>query len=241
MQIKLSPSAISVFRDCPRCFWLEKNRNVKRPRGIFPSLPGGMDRIIKAYMDGCRPQHYKGSVLPPELVHPRTSGLALFNDQTKLNRWRNWRSGLVYQNENGDILSGALDDLLFDPAAGLYHPFDYKTKGSPTTDEDTIKYYQPQTDFYGVMLDANGMPVGDRAIFSYWSPDVVLKYAAEGEHAGVVSFNTQVIAIDVNLERGKELFERALVCLRGPMPEADPECEYCHHFEQRGRHAGAAA
>ena len=36
--------------------------NSPRPRGIFPSLPSGMDRVIKTYFD-----HYRGS-LPPELV-----------------------------------------------------------------------------------------------------------------------------------------------------------------------------
>jgi hypothetical protein len=34
---------------------------VQRPRGIFPSLPGGMDIVIKKYFN-----KYRGS-LPPEL------------------------------------------------------------------------------------------------------------------------------------------------------------------------------
>ena len=50
--IKLSPSTINLFLECPRCFWFEKAKGIKRPRGIFPSLPGGMDRVIKESFDG---------------------------------------------------------------------------------------------------------------------------------------------------------------------------------------------
>src|SRR3989344_3937655 len=60
--IRLSPSTgLNLFRDCPRCFWLHYNKNVHRPRGIFPSLPGGMDLVLKDYFD-----QFRGS-LPPEL------------------------------------------------------------------------------------------------------------------------------------------------------------------------------
>ena len=47
-QVYLSPSALNVFNDCPRCFWLDKNKRMKQPRGIFPSLPSGMDKVLKA-------------------------------------------------------------------------------------------------------------------------------------------------------------------------------------------------
>ena len=59
----LSPSALGLFKNCPRCFWLEKVKNIKRPRGIFPSLPGGMDAVIKTYFDTFRAK----KELPPEL------------------------------------------------------------------------------------------------------------------------------------------------------------------------------
>lgn len=49
--IRLSPASLNIFLDCPKCFWLEKNKSIKRPRGVFPSLPGGMDPVIKTYFD----------------------------------------------------------------------------------------------------------------------------------------------------------------------------------------------
>ena len=48
---KLSPSALNLFLNCPKCFWLDRNKGKKRPRGIYPSLPGGMDAVIKNYFD----------------------------------------------------------------------------------------------------------------------------------------------------------------------------------------------
>ena len=63
MIYRLSPSAMNVYRDCPRCFWLTKVKSVSRPRGIFPSLPSGMDRGIKGYFDGFRANHS----MPPEI------------------------------------------------------------------------------------------------------------------------------------------------------------------------------
>jgi len=37
--------------ECPRCFWLQIVKNIKRPAGIFPSLPSGMDKILKVHFD----------------------------------------------------------------------------------------------------------------------------------------------------------------------------------------------
>jgi len=61
--LRLSPSTLNLFIDCPRCFWLHINKRIHRPRGIFPSLPSGMDNVIKTYFDKYR----KKGELPPEL------------------------------------------------------------------------------------------------------------------------------------------------------------------------------
>jgi len=48
---KISPSTINLMLECPRCFWLQIVKNIKRPAGIFPSLPSGMDKILKVHFD----------------------------------------------------------------------------------------------------------------------------------------------------------------------------------------------
>jgi CRISPR/Cas system-associated exonuclease Cas4 (RecB family) len=217
-EAKLSPSALSLFKNCPRCFWLEKVKNIKRPRGIFPSLPGGMDRVIKTYFDTFR---VKGT-LPPELRINAFKGILLYDNQAQLERWRAWRTGLQYQ-EDGAVLSGMLDDLLVKD--GLYVPFDYKTKGSPTNEEDATKYYQTQLDCYALMLEGNGLKTAGYGFLLYYSPKEV-------RENGQVNFEIQPIRIGTDTERVKVLFRQALSVLTGPAPKSDSECEYCGWLEK---------
>ncbi|MBI1977858.1 MAG: PD-(D/E)XK nuclease family protein [Candidatus Omnitrophica bacterium] len=212
--IKLSPSALNLFLDCPRCFWLEKVKGIKRPRGIFPSLPGGMDRIIKTYFDTFRAK----SELPPELKGPEFVGVKLFSDQVQLNRWREWRTGLEFKDEDGSSLSGALDDLLV--KEDRYIPFDYKTKGSPTTQEDATKYYQNQLDCYALMLEANQMKPLGHAFLLYFSPKLM-------NSGGNVAFEVQAIKIQINTDRARETIKQAVQLLMGTRPLLNSACEYC--------------
>ena len=216
-EVKLSPSALSLFKDCPRCFWLEKVKSIKRPRGIFPSLPGGMDRVIKAYFDTYRVKQ----TLPPELRIDSFEGVHLYENHAQLERWRSWRTGLQF-SEDGSILSGALDDLLV--KGDRYIPFDYKTKGSPTNEEDATKYYQTQLDCYALMLEANGMRTIGHGFLLYYSPKTV------NDH-GQVAFEVQPIRVATDTSRAKELFRRALAVLAGAAPKSAGACEYCNWLE----------
>ncbi len=217
--VTLSPSALSLFKNCPRCFWLEKVKNIKRPRGIFPSLPGGMDRVIKTYFDTFRAQ----GKLPPELCIDAFKGISLYSDQAKLDRWREWRSGLKYQDDDGLALSGLFDDVLVKGETCI--PFDYKTKGSPTNEEDATKYYQTQLDCYALMLEGNGLKTAGYGFLLYYSPREV------GER-GQVSFEIQPIRIATDTDRAKALLRQALSILTGPAPRSAPDCEYCNWLEK---------
>src|SRR3989338_5991585 len=121
-KIRLSPSTLNVFLECPKCFWLGQAKEIHRPRGIFPSLPGGMDLLIKKYFDKYRAIEK----LPPEI--DGKIDCELFLDQELLNKWRSWRSALVYEDpESGAVLSGMLDDL--GVKGRQFVPLDYKTRG----------------------------------------------------------------------------------------------------------------
>ncbi len=227
--IRLSPTTgLNLYRECPRCFWLHYNKKVQRPRGIFPSLPSGMDLVIKKYFD-----QYRGA-LPPEL-RGKVDG-QLLEDITLMNKWRDWRTGLEYVDEEiGATLFGALDDCLTistTPADGLfensvsYIPLDYKTKGSAPRDGDSEKYYQTQLDSYALMLSASGYPVADYAYLVYYFP-------AEVKKDGLIQFNITPIKIQTNLERVKKLFAEAVTLLKGPKPSRAQNCEYCAWLTNR--------
>jgi len=212
--IKLSPSTLNLFLECPCCFWLDKVKNIKRPRGIFPSLPNGMDRAIKTYFDSYRVK----KVLPPELQGSDFNGVQLFDNQSQINRWRNWQTGLQYRDQEGALLTGALDDLLV--KGGEHIPFDYKTKGSPASEESAVRYYQFQLDCYALLLEANRLPTVGHGFLLFYSPKVVV------EHGHVV-FECQAIKIPTQIERARIIFRKAVTVLKGPQPETNLECEYC--------------
>lgn len=216
--IRLSPTTgLSLFKECPKCFWLHYNKKIQRPRGIFPSLPGGMDLVIKKYFD-----NYRGA-LPPELEGEVEGNL--IPDLNLMNKWRNWRTGPKYSREDIDAeLFGALDDCLVD--GDYYIPLDYKTRGYPPKDGDSEKYYQTQLDAYSLMLDANNYETREYAYLVYYYPQEV-------KPDGVVKFNIKPIKVDTDIQRAKGLFEDAVTVLQGAMPKQHSECEHCNWLSSR--------
>jgi len=213
MSIRLSPSTLNLFLECPRCFWLQINRRIHRPRGIFPSLPSGMDNVIKKYFDKFRIQ----GRLPPE-IEGKVKG-KLIPDLSLINKWRNWRTGLEYEDKNlGATLFGALDDCLVEE--DYYVPIDYKTRGSAPKEGDSEKYYTNQLDCYALLLQENGYKVGNVAYLVYYYPDAV-------HENGVIHFKVEVVGMNINPERAKHTLTQAANLLRGPLPEKHSDCEYC--------------
>jgi len=214
--IRLSPSTLSLYKECSRCFWLQLNEKVARPRGIFPSLPSGMDIVIKKYFD-----KYRGA-LPPEL-DGKIDGV-LMDDMPLLNKWRNWRTGLEYRDKERDaVLFGALDDCLVKstPARGgsalggkskHYMPLDYKTRGFPPQDGASEEYYQHQLDAYTLMLAENGYRVGSHAYLVYY-------YPKEVKENGLVDFEVKPVKIQTDIERIKKMFGEAVDLLGSDLPK----------------------
>lgn len=217
--ISLSPSALNLFRDCQRCFWLDKVKNIKRPRGIFPSLPSGMDRVIKDYFDRYR----VSGQLPPEFRGGTFEGVKPYADQIQLDLWREWRTGPRWQDADGSSLFGAIDDLL--ESGDGFIPFDYKTKGSPTSAEDAQKYYQQQLDCYSLLLQASGLKQAGYGFLLYFSPKNV-------RESGWVLFGLQAIRIQLDPARAIATFREAVTLIKNP---AAPEgaCEYCQWHRSR--------
>ncbi len=218
--IRLSPTTgLNLFSECPKCFWLHFNRNIHRPRGIFPSLPGGMDLAIKDHFD-----KYRGG-LPPE-IEGKVDG-RLMPDADLMNAWRNWRTGLEYRDkERGAVLFGALDDCLSD--GNRYIPLDYKTRGSAPRAGDSEKYYQTQLDAYALLLSENGYKTKDFAYLVYF-------YPREVRADGIVKFNIETVKVGTDLNRAKKTFEDAVDLLKGPMPKRHSDCEYCNWVGDRYR------
>lgn len=211
---QLSASTLKIFQECPRCFWLHINKRIERPRGPFPSLPSGIDRVLKGYFDRYRRQ----GVLPP-LIDGKlegtlsTTALTLgFNDAAT--RARLW---------------GKLDDCVVLSDHRLA-PLDHKTRASAPDDVSyTEKYYQFQMDVYTLLLERNGFSASRTAYVVYYFPTEGLLH--EGFPFGIA-----VHTIKTDPERAYEVFASACRCLAGPMPLAGAACEFCRWAEARAVH-----
>ena len=211
MPFKFSPSSLSLLKDCPRCFWLRYNKGIKRPEGIFPSLPSGMDKILKIHFDSFME---KGK-LPPEIKELKD--VKLFDDKELLKEWRSNFKGIPWKDNEGNLFRGAIDNLLKKQDKLIV--LDYKTRGYPLK-EDTAAHYQDQLDIYNLLLRKNSYKTEDYAYLLFYHPNKV-------KSNGNVVFNTDLVKMKVNIENAENIFKKAKKVLKGKMPKPSEECEFC--------------
>ena len=212
MPYKFSPSSLNLMKDCPRCFWLHFNKGIKRPRGIFPSLPSGMDRILKEHFDAFRDR----GELPPVLA--KLAGkVKLFDDAELLDGWRNNFRGISWEDEEGNRLRGAVDNILQKGKKLIV--LDYKTRGYPLK-EDTAAYSQDQLDLYNFLLRKNGYKTENYAYLLFYHPKGATKN-------GDIAFHTDLVKMKISVKNAENIVKNALALLGGDMPEHAEKCEYC--------------
>jgi len=212
MQFKLSPSSINLMIECPRCFWLNKHKVWKRPSGIFPSLPSGMDKILKIHFDKFRDKKQ----LPPELCeNGECLNLRLFDDKEKLKIWQSNFKGVSFTDKKGNILHGAVDNLLVKGKKLIV--IDYKTRGFPLK-EDTHKHYQLQLEFYNFLLRKNGYETEDYAFLLFYVPKEVMP-------TGEIIFDTILKKMKINIKEAEKAWKKAIKLLNGNCPKKS--CEWC--------------
>jgi len=212
MPYKLSPSSLNLLKDCKRCFWLHHNKSIKRPSSVFPSLPSGMDKVLKEHFD----LFMDKDELPPEL-REFNGKLKLFNNKELLSVWRNNRKGIQWKDNRENILSGAIDNLL--EKNNKLIVLDYKTRGFPLK-EDTHEHYQDQLDIYNFLLRKNDYETEDFAFLLFYHPNKV-------HENGDVDFKVDIIRLRINVKNAESLFYNALKVLEKDIPESSDKCSFC--------------
>lgn len=202
------------MEECERCFWLH-NHGKKRPESIFPSLPNGMDSILKKHFD----KFMEKRKLPPE-IRKDCKGCKLFDDKKKLEEWRNSRKGLWIEDKEGNVLHGGIDNLLVSRNKKII-VLDYKTRGFPLK-EDTAEHYQNQLDIYNFLLRELGYETENFAYLLFYYPREVLD-------TGEVVFDTKLVRMKVNVDNARKIWKKALKLLEGACPKTHEEkiCPWC--------------
>jgi len=212
MPYKFSPSSLSLIKDCPRCFWLRFNKKIKRPNGLFPSLPNGMDKILKAHFDA----HRDKNIMPPELKKIDKE-ISLYDNEFLLETWRNSSRGIRWEDDHGNVLMGAVDNIL--KKGDKLIVLDYKTRGYPLKEYST-QYYYNQLNIYNFILRKNGYKTEDFAYLLFYHPTGV-------SEDGNIIFHTDLVKIGISVKNAETVFNRALEILKNEIPNSSENCEYC--------------
>lgn len=209
-----APSQLNLLYECPKCFWLAHVAKFSRPRGIFPGIMGGIDRLIQA-----ETTRYAGKSRPVWLLPDlKTKGVI--------------RKGAKRFKVKGDnySITGIVDDIVvINGAENII--VDYKTAASPHSQEDTKKYYQRQLDMYAFLLERNNLKVHETGYIVYTTPHYIGKKTAYYQME--LQFQVTHVPLSVTAQGGEAIINEALkVCGQAKSPPANPNCEYCKY---RGR------
>lgn len=167
-QFILSRSAIELFLQCKRCFYLSHIHKIKRPKCLPYTLNNGVDRLVKNEFDVYRMQ---GSI-PPLL---RDKGIyAIPYNHEDLEIWRNNFKGIsYYHKESNLIIRGAIDDI-WRLESGEYTIVDYKATNSQypfNIHHDIRRAYRNQMEMYQWLFQRNGFNVSKNGYFLVYNAD----------------------------------------------------------------------
>jgi hypothetical protein len=175
-----------------------------------------MDRILKIHFDKFRDR----GELPPELKeNSECKGMILFNDADKMKIWRDNLKGISYEDDKGNILHGAVDNIL--RRGNKLIVLDYKTRGFELK-EDTHEHYQGQLNIYNFLLRKNGYETEDFSFLLFYIPKEVTE-------TGEVIFNTTLKRMNVSATNAERLWKDALELLGEDCPKE--RCDWCRWVE----------
>lgn len=224
--IKISRSKIELFLECPRCFYLDVVKKVKRPPGFPFTLNNAVDALLKKEFDKHRQE---GTQHPIQIEF----GIdAIPSNHEMIDKWRqSMYHGIVYiDEEKGLHIYGGLDDLWVN-SNGEYHVVDYKAtaKDKPVTElaEWTI-IYKRQMEMYQWLLRKNGLKVSSTAYFVYCTGDI----SADG-FDNKLQFHSHLIPYEVDDSWIEKVIEEIHNCLQSPkVPAKSDSCPYCGFYKR---------
>ena len=219
---RLSRSKIDLFQNCPRCFYLDNKLGLKRPPGYPFSLNSAVDTLLKSEFDAHRA---KGEQHPLQKKY-KINAIPIPHES--LDIWRaNFQGVECTHKPTGFTVSGAIDDLWFNPKTKEYIVVDYKatakTEAVTELNKDWQDGYKRQMEVYQWLLRQNGLKTSNTGYFVYCTgrPD-------EKAFDGKLEFDIHLIEyigsddwVEGTLKSIKKYLESDTI------PPADGDCDYC--------------
>jgi hypothetical protein len=227
---KVSRSKIELFKQCPRCFWLDLRLKIKRPDGPPFNINKAIDELFKKEFDVYRA---KGEPHPLMLEY-KIDAVPYAHD--KLDDWRETFVGVQMLHEPTNLLVfGGIDDLWVTPD-GTAIVVDYKATAKDREVSITADWqisYKRQVEVYQWLLRKNGLKVSDTAYFVYTNGRLDLDGFNDR-----VEFRTKVIPYKGSDAWIEPTLMAMKQCMDGEMPEVGDSimggpCEFCTYARQR--------
>ncbi len=221
--LKISRANLQLMKECPRCFWLYKHKDIRRPQGYPYTLSIAVDQLLKHEFDEYRE---RGEMHPVLIGYEGLAEAKLFPDQVQLQKWRNNFEGLKYHDEGLDAtLFGAVDDML-EFSDGSLAVIDYKSSGAKEI--SVYDDYKMQMDVYTHILEQIGYKTARKGYFVFFQVD-----KTDGFN-GRLPFRGQIRDVDADPSYIHDMFKQAVELARSDTPPlSHAECEYCiwaeHH------------
>lgn len=224
---KVSRSKIDYFLECPRCFYMDQRLAVKRPDTYPLTLNIAVDALLKKEFDIHRVEQSAHPIMEKYGID------AVPFEHPKMEEWRHNFTGVQFLHKPTNLLvTGAVDDVWVNPAGELI-VVDYKATSKatePTLDGDLGAQYRRQMEVYQWLLRQNDFKVSPVGYFVYVNgrKDVA---AFDGK----LEFNVSVLSCEGDPVWVEPTLYKIKECLKGELPESDPECDYCNYRLQAER------
>lgn len=161
---KVSRSKIELFKQCPRCFWLDVRLKITRPSSPPFNINKTIDELFKKEFDRYRLQGKPH----PLMVEFGVDGVPFQHEN--MDTWRETFTGVVALHKPTNLhVFGAVDDLWETPD-GEVVVVDYKATSKDKEvgiDAGWQISYKRQMEVYQWLLRQNGLPVANKGYFVY--------------------------------------------------------------------------
>jgi len=226
---RLSRSKISLFLECPRCFYIDNKLGTARPPGYPFNLNSAVDALLKKEFDTHRASKTSHPLMKAYGVD------AVPFAHAKMDEWRDsLRGGVVCKHSTGITVCGGVDDIWITPKDELI-VVDYKATSKDgkieALEEEWHDGYKRQIEVYQWLLRQNGFKVSDTG---YW----VYANASKDKEAfdGQLEFEITLVPHKGDDSWVEGTLQDIKKCLDSDeLPKPSDECDYCKYRETVGK------
>jgi len=220
---KISRSQIEAFVECPRCFYLNHRKGLRRPSSPPFLINSMVDRLLKKEFDA----HRTAQTSHPIMIAHGLDAVPFQHPQ--IDEWRENFVGMQFHDEHTNLnIAGAVDDIWQLHGSGRLIVVDYKATakdGQVTLDEAWQDGYKRQMGVYIWLLRKQGFEVEDRGFFLYCNGQDADSFEQR------LNFSVSLLPYTGDCDWIEPTLLDLKACLMADnVPPAPHDCEFCGYI-----------